>query len=380
MPSWRPPWPLYVATTLTWAAIGLPAAVLLAHRPEQLAEPMWSLRAALYFAWILGCFGATRGEVRWNERGRIAFLALQSLSALGLLWSAPRSSAVILIFPIAGEAPFLLPPKRAVLVVAAQTAAIAAIYAVSSDPLQAVVMTVCALGGQVFGLGAGHLAVSEVLARQELARVHAELQATQRLLSESVRDAERVRITRDLHDTLGHHLTALGMNLEVARHLAEGKAAEHVGQAHSLARLLLADVREVVGALHESRAIDLASALTTMIAGVPRPAIHLSLPADLRITDTALAHAVFRCVQEIVTNTLRHANARNLWIDVRRGPGGLSVEARDDGRGAPAYAPGHGLTGMGERLRELGGSLVVASHPGRGFEVHATLPMPEGAG
>jgi signal transduction histidine kinase len=55
------------------------------------------------------------------------------------------------------------------------------------------------------------------------------------------------------------------------------------------------------------------------------------------------------------------------------------VEARDDGRGAASYVPGHGLTGMGERLQELGGSLVVASHPGRGFEVRATLPVPEGA-
>jgi signal transduction histidine kinase len=117
-----------------------------------------------------------------------------------------------------------------------------------------------------------------------------------------------------------------------------------------------------------------------MVAGVPQPEIHLTLPAGLHIADPALAHAVFRCVQEIVTNTVRHAQARNLWIEVRHAPGGLVVEARDDGRGAPGYAPGHGLTGMGERLRELGGSLVVASHPGHGFEVRATLPIPEGAG
>ncbi len=115
-----------------------------------------------------------------------------------------------------------------------------------------------------------------------------------------------------------------------------------------------------------------------MVAGVPRPRIHLVLPGELRISSTALAHAVFRCVQEIVTNTVRHAEARNLWIELRCDTAGLVVEARDDGRGAPAYSPGHGLRGMGERLQEIGGSLVVASHPGRGFEVRAILPFAEG--
>jgi signal transduction histidine kinase len=167
------------------------------------------------------------------------------------------------------------------------------------------------------------------------------------------------------------------VNLEVASRLAEGKVADHVGQAHSLTKLLLADVREVVDAMHAAAAIDLGGALATLVAGVPQPRIHLTAPPVLRVADPALAHALFRCVQEMVTNTLRHAHARNLWIDVERGPGGFTVIARDDGRGASAYTPGHGLTGMGERLRALGGSLVVASHPGSGFEVRASVPMAE---
>jgi signal transduction histidine kinase len=376
----RAPWALHLAAVVTWAAVGVPAVIVLAHKPAQLADPLWSLRAALYLAWLLAYLGATSGELRWNEPRRVAFLALQAAAAVGLVWTAPRSAALTLVFPVAAQATFLLSPLPAVLLVGLQTVGLATIFASSMEPLEAVVTTLCAVGGEIFALGVGHLAVSERRSRQELARVHAELQATQGLLGESVREAERVRITRDLHDTLGHHLTALSVNLEVASHLAEGKAAEHVGQAHVLAKLLLADVRDVVGALHEDRPIDLGSALSTMIAGVPQPEIHLTLPAELRIANTALAHAVFRCVQEIVTNTVRHARARHLWIEIRRGPGGLTVEARDDGHGAPGYRAGHGLTGMGERLRELGGSLVVASHPGRGFEVRATLPVPEGSG
>jgi signal transduction histidine kinase len=378
--SRRAPWPLHLASIATWAAVGVAAAIGVAPRPHVLAEPLWSVRIALYVVWILAGLGATWGELGTDEPHRLLLLAVQSASAVGIVWTAPRSPAISLVFPVTAEAAFLLSPRRAVALVGAQTAVLAAAFASAMPPVETAVTTVCIMGGEIFGLGAGHLAISERHGREELTRVHAELQATEGLLAASVREAERLRISRDLHDSLGHHLTALSVNLEVASHLADGKAAEHVAQAHALAKGLLADVREVVSALRQERAIDLGAALATLAEGVPRPRIHLSLPAELRIADAALAHAVFRCVQEIVTNAVRHAQARNLWIEVRRGPGGLIVDGRDDGRGAAAYTPGHGLTGMGERLRALGGSLVVASHPGRGFEVRATLPLPEGAG
>jgi len=379
MPSRRVPWALHLASVLTWVVLGIGPLVVLWRRPDQLAEPIWRMRIAVYLAWLPAYLGATLGELRWNDRRRAGFVALQATCAVALVSTAPQGPVISLIFPACAEAAFLLSSRRAVILVAAQTLALAVIAAATLPPLSATITVLCLLGGEIFGFGAGRLAASERRAREELTRVHAELQATQGLLAESVRDAERDRISRDLHDTLGHHLTALSVNLEVAGHLAEGKAAEHVGQARAVAKRLLADVREVVGALRDDRAIDLAGALATVIAGVPQPRIHLTLPADLRIADAALAHAVFGCVQEVVTNAVRHAEARNLWIEVRRGPGGLTVEARDDGRGAPGYVPGHGLTGMGERLRALGGNLVVATHPGRGFEVRATLPLPEGA-
>jgi signal transduction histidine kinase len=378
MRSLRASRPLLVASVVTWAVVSLPAIVLLSSHPEQLADPLWRVRAILYFGWALAAAGATWGVLRWNDPRRVASLALQSACALGLIRTAPTSAAVMLVFPVAGEAPFLLPPRQAVLLVGLQTVLLWGIYHSAMAAVPALVSTLCTAAGEIFGLGAGHLAMSERRARQELGQVHAELQATQGLLAESVRESERLRISDDLHDTLGHHLTALSVNLEVASHLAQGKLLEHVSQAHGLAKLLLSDVREVVAALHRERAIDLAGALATMIAGVPQPKIHLALPQDLKISDSGLAHALFRCIQEIVTNSVRHASARNLWIDVRHGPGGLTVEARDDGRGAAAYKPGHGLTSMGERLRGLGGTLVVASHPGRGFEVRASLPLPQG--
>ncbi len=128
-------------------------------------------------------------------------------------------------------------------------------------------------------------------ARDELRRVNSELRATQSLLAENTRIAERVRIARELHDLVGHHLTALTLNLEVVTHLVDGKVLEHVQQAHSLARLLLADVREVVSDMRQDDMVNLADALHTLTEGVPKPRIHLDLPSQDVMTEPPVADA-----------------------------------------------------------------------------------------
>ena len=188
--------------------------------------------------------------------------------------------------------------------------------------------------------------------------------------------AERVRISRELHDLLGHHLTALTLNLEVASHLVADKALEHVRQAQSLAKLLLTDVREVVSQLRTDDEIDLTQALRSLVEGIPEPSIHLDIPPRLGVDDPRRAQVVLRCTQEIVTNAMRHARARNLWLAFERNESNeLTVRARDDGQGAAAVSDGHGLTGMRERLAQFGGSLKVDTGKGQGFALEALLPL-----
>jgi signal transduction histidine kinase len=99
------------------------------------------------------------------------------------------------------------------------------------------------------------------------------------------------------------------------------------------------------------------------------------VPDDLRLDDPERAHALLRCAQEVLTNAVRHAGARNVWLELAGGPEGLELRARDDGRGAEAVRSGNGLNGMRERLEALGGRLAVESGPGRGFQVTAWLPI-----
>jgi len=164
---------------------------------------------------------------------------------------------------------------------------------------------------QVLALFSCFLAASEASARSELDRANSELRATGELLANTSRMAERERISRELHDTLGHHLTALSLNLEAANHMAQDDALVQIQRAQSVMKLLLSDVRDVVSALRGQDPIGLAQALRTLVAGVPAPQIHLLMADNLAIDDPMRAHAVLRCVQEITTNVIRYAAARN---------------------------------------------------------------------
>jgi signal transduction histidine kinase len=317
-------------------------------------------------------------------RGKIALLAVQIL--LTSLFARDLSPLV------AAQIPFVLLPRPAFLCIAIHSALLVAFtlpFAGTANfyllpgishlplPLGVSLTFLSVLSRQAFSFCIGYMAASEARSRGELARVNVELLATQEMLADSSRLAERLEIARELHDSLGHHLTVLSVNLELAKQLAAGRAAEPVQEAQAVTRLLLADVREVVSSLREDRTLDLRHALAILAAGTPEPRVHLTIPEELRLDDPARAHALFRCVQEILTNTVRHARARNLWLEVAVEEGGLTLTARDDGRGTADVEPGNGLRGMRERLAEVGGWLEIDSRPGAGFSLHAWLPAPE---
>jgi signal transduction histidine kinase len=224
------------------------------------------------------------------------------------------------------------------------------------------------------------VAKQQAEAREDQRRLNSELRATRTLLAESSRLAERMRISRELHDLIGHHLTALSLNLEVASHLVSGQAQDHVRQAQSVAKLLLGDVREVVSQLRDEDSIDLTQALQNLVEGVPGLAIHLELPPRFSVDDPKRAQVLLRCAQEIITNTVRHAGARNLWLRFERSGDQrqMAIHARDDGRGASQVKPGNGLAGMRERLAQYGGRLDIVTAKDQGFALDAWLPL-EGA-
>jgi signal transduction histidine kinase len=198
-------------------------------------------------------------------------------------------------------------------------------------------------------------------------------------LGESARTAERLRIARDLHDVMGHTLTTLTIHLDVASRMTTGTAAEHLACARIASAELLDQVRAVVGRFRSMPPTNLRAALEKLAESARGVLdVRLQIPSDLAVSDPARAETVIRCVQEVITNAMRHAQARELIIDVRNASTGISIKARDDGRGGD-FATGSGLAGMRERFEMLGGSLAIRSAAGEGFSVEGNLPMATGS-
>jgi len=192
---------------------------------------------------------------------------------------------------------------------------------------------------------------------------------TFQLLDREARVSERLRIAHELHDSLGHHLTALALNLESAVIRTDGEAKADVQKAQSLTRSLLADVRAIVAA--QEPEVDLAEALCDLASHVPQPHVHLQFDS---LEGVRSPHVILRCAQEIITNAAKHSGAKNLWIAIERVGDGVQIRARDDGGGTAGTADGFGIRGMRARVEEAGGELTIMNEPGRGFAVIAVLP------
>jgi len=192
---------------------------------------------------------------------------------------------------------------------------------------------------------------------------------TFQVLDREARVSERLRIAHELHDSLGHHLTALALNLESAVIRTDGEAKADVQKAQSLTRSLLADVRAIVAA--QETEIDLAEALCDLASHVPQPYVHLQFDS---LEGVRSPHVILRCAQEIITNAAKHSGAKNLWIAIERVGDGVQIRARDDGGGTAGTADGFGIRGMRTRVEEAGGELTIINEPGRGFAVIAVLP------
>ncbi len=222
------------------------------------------------------------------------------------------------------------------------------------------------------------------LTNRSLERTNEELSAAQKAVSATARLQERLSIARELHDAVGHQLTALSVSLQIVSRLSKDDAREPVLEAYGMTAKLLKDVREVVSSMREPVSVDFVRDVNAFVLRIERPTVHLKLAqlnlAQLPVTlEGRIAHCLLRCAQEIVTNTVRHADAANLWIQGAIRQNNYELYAHDDGKGSPAIERGNGLAGMEEGIRELHGELLVSSAPERGFQVSIRIPLRAGA-
>jgi signal transduction histidine kinase len=332
--------------------------------------PVWALFSLVFLATFV-----------WNARSTspsLIALAAQSSSAIVMVASLANGYEGLLLVAVAAELAWQTSYTFGLRWIIVQSVAlgVAITYHWSLQP--ALLVSVPYLGFQLLMFAAVRLFVEERKTRLNVAAANERLLALQTELVDKSRIEERLRIAQDLHDSLGHHLVALGLHLEVAAHESQGSARAAVRTAQAMARASLREVKSIVSERNEEAAVDFPAEMRQLAVDLVQPTLHINCAPNMTFRDARMSRVLLRAVQEIVTNAIRHGEARNLWIDIDRNQDRVVLAARDDGTGSHNVSEGFGLSSMRRRLEDLGGTLSATTLPSGGFEVRAELPCAEG--
>lgn len=250
-------------------------------------------------------------------------------------------------------------------------------------------MLAIAMAGIAVAEQAGRLRLEAVLG--DLRDSHDQLTAYAAQVAGLSAAAERGRLARDIHDSLGHHLTAVTVQLEKAeafRHLDAASADRAVADARAAARQALREVRGSVAALRgDEPPVPLSAMLAGLVrqAGPGEPQVTVTVTGDEAGLGAAARTVLFRAAQEALTNVRRHSGARRVCVSVALDDRVARLVVADDGRGFDpasravtaglAAREGFGLLGMRERAALAGGHAEVDSRPGAGTTVTVTVPV-----
>jgi signal transduction histidine kinase len=229
-------------------------------------------------------------------------------------------------------------------------------------------------------------------ARAESQRLLDELQTTHRKLQEYAAQAEQLavaeernRLSREMHDTIGHRLTVAAVQLEGAQKLISkdpNKAEQMAGTVREQVREALNELRQTVATLREPLESDLplAVSLKRLVDGFEEATgitIHLLLPESFPEMSAEHRLAIYRTAQEALTNVQKHAEAQQVWLQVSRQEDILTLRVSDNGKGMMERkeAAGFGLRGIQERAAQLGGEFRLEARKGGGAQVCLSLPV-----
>ena len=193
---------------------------------------------------------------------------------------------------------------------------------------------------------------------------------------------ERNRIAREIHDTLGHTLTALIMQLEAGEMVLpanSGPAIQRIARARELGRQAMVNLREAVQTLRHESAEDFEANMRGAAAalGLSESGFVLQITGDYRQRSAPVQLCIYRALQEALTNAVRHGQATEVRAELNCAEA-THLIIQDNGTGTGAVEKGFGLMGMEERVKGLKGSIKLSSAPGQGFRLDIWLPGKKG--
>ena len=233
-----------------------------------------------------------------------------------------------------------------------------------------------------FVAAACYFAKRQLIQNNQLEFLMHELTNKTKELEEASILKERSRIAREIHDTLGHSLTGAIIQLEVAKKMIHSdleKAEQSIIKTQEITRRGFSDVKRAIKALKPA-GIEEESLQDGLMQLIEYTEDHyhynviptISLPDE--ISDD-LKISVYRIVQELITNSIRHGNSSHLELTIEHQDGMLRISSRDDGEGCRHIREGNGLRGIRERAEHLKGKVYFTSEEGRGFSALIYLPV-----
>jgi len=347
---------------------------------DPIRVPVWALSiSCLAFSGLRLIFGFVRGRP-----ARIAALAVVEIAMIvGLVMSTSDGAIIVLSIAFILRNAELLEPRRAIIAsVAGVLTSLLAMIAFSiarGENRGATIDTALALLMAIGVTGAlASFAASERRALRSLRTAHDELRRYAERAAQTAAEDERIRIATDLHDAIGHTLTALNVQLQSATRMRASRPLEAdalIDSALSLGQGALASVRSTVSALRadplERDSLDrVLQRIVMRHDASDGPEIDASV--EPWHDAPAIATVVARIAEEALVNAIKHAGAQRVFVALRSaGAGGGLLEIRDDGCGfdPSEQSSGHGLQIMRERARGAGIELVLESVPGDGTRV-----------
>jgi signal transduction histidine kinase len=310
----------------------------------------------------------------------VSYLVVEIVLGTWIIFLSGAQSWLILL-PMAGAAMEYFPRRWAlftcVVVWFAQILPFYLLYGLET----ALIWSIPLAAANVFVATFTAVTVSEQKARADLAAAHQQLREYAAQVEELAVVQERNRLAREIHDGLGHYLTAINVQIRAAQSVARSDPAQtaaSLDNAYQLSQEALADVRRSISALRAdpSSARPLPETLGRMLAEAHSRDLdtHLVVTGTPRALDGKLELALYRLVQEGLTNVRKHSQANRVDLSLEYLPASIRVTLRDNGVGSDQPQGGFGLMGLRERADLLGGRVEVRTALGHGFEIQMELP------
>lgn len=366
-----------LSALLTWLLISC-SALWLSHDSTNISPIRIWAAAASYIFFIISWLYCTIGQ-RPTQPMFFAALMMQWCCASLTFYLLPYNYSAILLILSSALLPYYMSLHRAVFTILVMHLPFYLIFKFHWQAGGMLLSTSLFFTFATFALLMSHTSRKEARAREASELLNRELKATQALLKTAAQQAERSRIARELHDTIGHHLTALSLQLQVANHPSCKNVKPHIETAYNLSNQLLQEVRETVTEMRttiDTSLSDNIEAIGEAFHGIDIEVKGTTSALTLNNTDT---FALTRIIQESLTNSVRHGKATKFVITFDVSGDTCHISLKDNGHQPHWNTPiemGNGLTSIQDRVHAMKGK-VEFNRSTTGFSTSITLTMRE---